>query len=418
MKVLVCGARGFLGAAICECLVQAGHTVVEGVREPRTVHELAVDFSRDLTPDAWLPRLAGIDAVVNAVGILVERKGQRFADIHEQAPIALFTACSVAGVRRVVQVSALGAERGGSAYFDSKLAADTFLATQPVEWQICRPSLVYGAEGKSASFFRALASLPVCVVPAQGRQMLQPIHIDDFAQAILRLLDPATPARQCVELVGATRVAYRDMLSSYRRQMGFESARTLSIPAWLIGATAAMLDPIPGAILTRDTWKMLRAGNVGDVVQTASLLRRPPKGVDGFIDAAQALPMREQALAHWRPGLLRGVLALVWLWTALVSLFMYPLHDSLALLARVHVTGPVATAALYGAGLLDLAFGAATLLMPSRRLWFAQAALIAFYTVVIAIAMPEFVIHPFGPLLKNLPILAVLFLLVAEEKTS
>jgi uncharacterized protein YbjT (DUF2867 family) len=417
VNVLVCGARGFLGAAICERLREAGHTVVKGVREPRAVDELAVDFSRDLTLDAWLPKLAGIDAVVNAVGILVERKGQRFADIHERAPIALFTACSAAGVRRVVQVSALGAERGGSAYFDSKLAADTFLTTQPVAWQICRPSLVYGAGGKSAAFFRALASLPVCAVPAQGRQMLQPIHVDDFAQAVLRLLDPATPARQCVELVGATRVAYRDMLSSYRRQMGFPRALTLSVPGWLIGVSAAVLDPIPGAMLTRDTWKMLRAGNAGDAAQTALLLQRPPKGVDDFIEPVQALSMRQQALAQWRPGLLRGVLALVWIWTACVSLFMYPLRESLALLAQVHLAGPVATAALYGAGLLDLTFGVATLLIPCRRLWLAQAALIAFYTLIIAIAMPEFVIHPFGPLLKNLPILALLFLLVAEEKT-
>jgi uncharacterized protein YbjT (DUF2867 family) len=419
VNVLVCGARGFLGAAICERLVQAGHTVVKGVREPHAfAQEVAVDFSRDLTVDAWLPKLAGIDAVVNAVGILVERSGQRFADIHEQAPIALFTACSAAGVRRVVQVSALGVEQGGSPYFDSKLSADRFLATQPIEWQICRPSLVYGAKGKSASFFRTLASLPVCAVAAQGRQMLQPIHIDDLAQAVLHLLDAATPARQCVELVGATRVAYRDMLSSYRRQMGFPRALTVSVPGWLISCAATLLDPIPGAILTRDTWKMLRAGNVGDAAQTASLLARPPKGVDDFMTPAEAPSMREQALAQWRSGLFRGVLALVWIWTALVSLFVYPLRDSLALLAQVQLTGPVAAAALYGAGLLDFTFGVATLLLPCRRLWLAQAALIAFYTVVIGIAMPEFVTHPFGPLLKNLPILAILFLLIAEEKKS
>jgi uncharacterized protein YbjT (DUF2867 family) len=418
VNILVCGAHGFLGAAICERLVHAGHTVVKGVRQPRAAREVAIDYAHDLTVASWMPKLAGIDAVVNAVGILVERSGQRFSEVHERAPVALFLACSAAGVRRVVQVSALGAERGGSAYLNSKLAADTFLTTQPVQWQICRPSLVYGTEGKSARFFRALASLPLTVVPAQGDQTLQPLHVDDFADAILSLLDIATPACRCVELVGATRVSYRDMLACYRRQMGFPRTFKVSVPGWLTGMTASVLDRVPGAILTRDTWKMLSAGNVGDAEQTQALLQRPPKGIEDFIAPVEASSMREQALAQWRPALFRSVLALVWIWTAFVSEFVYPEHDSLALLARVHLTGPIAWGALYGAAILDLALGVATLIFPGRRLWCVQAFLITFYTVVIAIVMPEFVTHPFGPLLKNLPILAILFQLVAEEKKS
>ena len=46
-----------------------------------------------------------------------------------------------------------------------------------------------------------------------------------------------------------------------------------------------------------------------------------------------------------------------------------------------------------------------------RWLWRAQLALIGFYTLVIACMLPEFLIHPYGPLTKNLPLLAAIWLL-------
>ena len=76
---------------------------------------------------------------------------------------------------------------------------------------------------------------------------------------------------------------------------------------------------------------------------------------------------------------------------------------------------------LYGACALDLAFGVATLAWPrrSRRwLWLAQIALIAFYSIVIAWRLPEFLLHPYGPISKNLPMLAALWMLYELEKPS
>jgi hypothetical protein len=61
-----------------------------------------IDFARDLSPEAWAPRLAGVEVVVNAVGILRERDGQTFELLHSRAPCALFAAAKAAGVRRVV----------------------------------------------------------------------------------------------------------------------------------------------------------------------------------------------------------------------------------------------------------------------------------------------------------------------------
>ena len=96
---------------------------------------------------------------------------------------------------------------------------------------------------------------------------------------------------------------------------------------------------------------------------------------------------------------------------------LYPVDDSLALLARTGLHGGVALAALYlGAG-LDLAFGVATVTM-RRRLWLyrVQLLLIAGYTAIITLWLPEFWLHPYGPILKNLPILALIIALHELER--
>ncbi len=416
MRILVCGGNGFIGNAIAERLTLAGHTVMRGVRHPEAAGGVAIDYSRDVDVEDWLPRLQGVDAVVNAVGIIVERRGQRFDQVHRRAPSALFAACAKAGVKRVLQISALGADRGDTLYFTTKRAADEALMSQPVEWQILRPALVYGANGASARFFRMLSSVPTFFLPGGGHQRLQPVHIDDVAEAALRLLDPDTKARQCIELVGPMEVEYRDMLRTYRSAMGFPPPMEISVPSAIVGLAANTLGRIPGAMLTPDTWRMLRAGNTGSPVAGAGLLGRVPRALVDFIRKSEASTLRQEALAAWRTPLLRIALAFVWITSGLVSAFVFPPDQSLRLLARVGLRGDIALAALYGSAFMDTALGVASAAWPGRRLWVAQMLVIVVYTAIIAVALPEFMVHPFGPITKNLPLLAILVVLYSEEK--
>lgn len=421
MNILVCGASGFIGSAVCARLAAAGHRVLRGVRRPQGPDDVAIDYSHDLEPAAWRARLHGVDAVVNAVGIISEHGAASFEALHARAPAALFAACAEAGVQRVVQISALGAERGDTPYFSSKRAADQALMALTLEWIILRPSLVFGPEGDSAAMFCQVASMPLMGAPALGEARFQPVHVDDLAQAVLAAVDPATPARQVVEVAGREAVSYDAMLASYRAAMGFAPAPVLHIPAPAMALAARVAGKIPGVPLTPDNWRMLRAGSaLAPGAQAGAALRgllgRAPRALGEFIAPAEGELLRLRALASWRTILLRWTLALVWLATAVVSAFVYPQADSLALLARVGLEGPLALLALYGAAALDGAFGIASVLWPRRALWLAQGALIVGYSAVIAVCLPEFLWHPFGPLLKNLPILAVLALLYSEEK--
>nr|WP_175025038.1 SDR family oxidoreductase [Burkholderia aenigmatica] len=414
MTVLVCGANGFIGRALCAQLEAGGHRVLRGVHRAAGPSDVAIDFAKDIDPDAWLARLAGVDVVINAVGILADRRGATLDAVHRAAPCALFIACCRAGVRRVIQISALGVERGDTRYFSSKVAADRFLQTLPIDFRIVRPALVYGTDGASARFFRMLASLPVHVLPAGGHQRLRPVHVDDLAEVVARCVDAPAAGNPVIDVVGNDEVEYREMLARYRAALGFPPAARVTLPGPLAGATATLFGRLPGAMFTRDTWTMLRGGNTGDPAAATAMLGRPPRGIDGFV-GAEAGALRRDALAMWRRPLLRGALAIVWIWTAIASAFIHPLHASLALLAPAHLTGLPALIALYAASALDFGFGIATVVAPSRRLWVAQAVLIVAYSAVIAVTMPGLLAEPFGPVLKNVPILAILLILFSEE---
>lgn len=417
LRVLVCGASGFIGRAICRHLASRGHIVVRGVRRPDLPGDLGIDYATDTDRRAWRERLEGIDIVVNAVGIIAEGRKARFDDVHHRAPAALFAACVEAGVRRVIQISALGAEHGDTPYFKSKHAADRILMSLPIEWQILRPSLVYGTDGISASMFRTLASLPVIPVPDLGQARFQPIHIDDLVEGVERAICPSVPCGQQINMVGGSPVSYPAMLDVYRRSMGFGRPLHLTIPASVMAFTTQLSGLIPGAALTPDNWRMLRAGNAADAKEATRLLGHPPKPIDQFIGPECAELLRTRALSAWCTPLLRHALAWVWIVTAWVSAFVHPPAESLALLGRVGLAGWPAETALYTAAMLDLMMGVACIRYPGRALWVAQAVLVLGYSAIIAIAIPEFLSHPFGPVIKNLPILAILFILSAESRS-
>jgi len=198
LRVLVLGADGLIGRAVCDALQAAGHRPVRGIRRRQGsggagVGHVEVDFARDTRQADWLPRLGGVDAVVNAVGIFAEHGEQTFRCIHAQTPRALFAACRQAGITRVVQVSALGAdEHATSRFHRSKRAGDAALHAMVPTGTSLQPSLVFGPAGASSRMLMLLSWLPLAVLPGSGRQRIQPIHVDDVAALVVRLLEDDT----------------------------------------------------------------------------------------------------------------------------------------------------------------------------------------------------------------------------------
>lgn len=413
MRVLLCGADGFLGRHIGSALARHGHEVVRGVHRRMHVADLALDYRSDLTPEAWLPRLVGIDAVVNAVGILHERQPGDFDRVHHRAPAALFQACAQAGIRRVVQISALGDAK--TPYLASKRAADQALEQLLPEGVVLRPGLIFGRDGASSRFFLTLASLPLHGLP-RGAGPVQPIHVDDVAEIVARLLDGAPVHHGSLEAPGPEPLGYGAWLAAYRAGLGLAPALAVSLPAPVMTAVAWLAGHLPASLLSPATWAMLRAGNIGDPAPAAKLLGRPLIAPGDFIAADERDSLRLRALAAWRRPLARWVLAAIWLGSALVSAGLFPIEDSLARLAPFGFSGWPALGVLAAATVLDLAMGLSTLLRPGRRLWQAQLAIVVGYSLLVIWRLPSYLLDPFGPILKNLAVAALLLQLWSEEE--
>lgn len=420
MKILVCGSTGCVGRATVQALRARGHQVIEAHRAAADDRlSWRVDFMQPVTPASWARRLdeASVEVVVNCVGMLMPSRRQRFERVHAEGPIELFRGAALAGVRRVVQVSALGVGDDAQAlampYLASKLRADDALASLPLQWAVLRPSLVYGPGSQSGALFALLAGLPVITLPARGTQPVQPLHVYELAEALARLIEGDGGWRAVHKLGGPRPQAYREMLAAYREAQGLGSPLWLPLPVALMRLGAWAAEALPQQVFCRDTLRLLERGSVPRDNALPLLLGRAPTGLArGLAVTPPRSPLALQAtLSPALAALLRASLAAMWIGTALVSAGLPQRSGVLHLLERCGFAGQAGLVMLVASCVLNLSLGVLTLWRPGALLYAAQAAAVIGYTTTAAWNMPELTLDHCGPLLKNLPVLAVVLVL-------
>lgn len=413
MRILITGATGFIGTHLVRRLAADGHHLIGAVRDAAAwrarlpCHDwLACDFTRDLSPTDWAPRLAGVDLVINAVGLIAEHGQQTFRQVQAEAPRALFTACSQAGIR-VIQISALGADAPApaTAFLRSKRDADDFLWQLPGECVVVYPSIVIGRGGNSTALFCRLALLPVVPLPSHGHQRLNPVHIDDLCEAIAHVVRHWPGGKQRHWLTGTDTYQMRELLALLREWMQLPAAPMLPLPLSLLTTAARVAEVLqPRGLLRRDTLAMLQ----GVATPPPSLAAVPPRPLREALwsRAAEGPACRQQALAALLQPALLASLVLVWLVTGLVSLF-WNRPAGYALLAGAGIHGALATGAIVAGGSADLALGLLLVSRRHRRLaCLLQIGLMLAYLLIASVIVPATWLDPLGPLTKTLPLLA------------
>ena len=428
MRVLVTGAYGFIGAHIVAALTEANHEVVCAVRGARVdsrfpgLKAIACDMARDVREEDWLPRLAGIDAVVNAAGILRERSGEKFTVVHEQAPMALFRSCRQLGIRRVIQISALGDPTDGE-FIASKHRGDDALATLDLDWLVLRPSLVYSARGSygGTSLLRAMAALPgVLPLPGDGTQLLQPIAAADVGLAVTAALNSSACTREVVELVGPEVLGLRDYLLAWRRWLGFTSQRTFAVPLALVRMSAVVGEHLGDGPLGQTMARMLERGNIGAADASTRLRQLLGLTPRTLLRALNEAPSQVQDRWHarlyfWLP-VLRVTIALLWMGSGLVG-WLTPLAEVAAAAPSSSLSPEALVSMARLTGSADLILGVLCLLRWRPRVVLTVMLLMLLgYTLGIGIMWPAHWLDPYGGLLKNLPLFAALAILLATDE--
>src|SRR3954468_14005094 len=294
MRVAVIGATGLIGSAVAAHLSSRSYSFVSMSRSVPggSLNAFAVDISDANSSSYWLPRLHGVDAIINCAGVLQDSPNDSAAMVHHLGVASLFAACEQLGIRRVIHFSAIGVDRETpSAFSRTKLAGDNALMERDLDWIILRPSVVIGRPAFGASaLMRGLAALPVIpIMPNTGQ--LQVVLLDDVVRAVEHFLQPGAPSRQIVELVGPDRYSFAEVVSHIRRWCRWPPAREIHLPRFVTNAVYKLGDMV--SVLgwrppVRTTAQLeITRGAVGDF-EAVKRLGLHPKSLPDFFAAEPA----------------------------------------------------------------------------------------------------------------------------------
>ena len=262
----VFGGSGFVGRYVVKRLAQRGYVVRVAVRDPEAAQFLKtmgtvgqiVPLKAPVTNEAGVARaVEGADFVVNLAGILTERGGATFQAIHADGAGLVARLASAAGVSRLVHVSAIGADPASpSRYGASKAAGELAMRQGFPGATILRPSIVFGPEDDFFNRFASMARMVPIMPVIAGDTQFQPVYVGDVADAIVAALIQPDAVGGVYELGGPRTLTMRALLDYIMKETGHRRP-TMAVPMGLARIQAAVLERLPGKLLTRDQLAML-----------------------------------------------------------------------------------------------------------------------------------------------------------------
>src|SRR5215203_6541734 len=411
MRVLILGGTGFIGSAVAARLRADGHECITASRSAGRPPHLRLDLAASPRTHAWAEELRGIDAVVNAAGVLQENSRESAAAVHVKGADAFYAACEIAGVRRVIHLSAIGVDRATpSAFSKTKREAETALMRRDLDWVVLRPSVVIGrsAYGGSA-LLRGLAALPILPV-LPNTAPIQPVHLDDVVETIVRLLQPGAPSRITLDLAGPERMSFTEAVQLFRRWLRWRPAMTITVPSFLAGLFYCMGDAAIalGWRTPANTTAQaeMRRGAIGDPEPWQTATGITPLDIEtALMREPASVQERWFARLYTLKPLVFGVFGLFWIATGLISLgpgFGY----GMSLLREGGLPERFGVATLVAGALADIVIGCAILYRPLNRYGLWAALIISLVYVVVGTSLvPRLWSDPLGPMLKIWPVL-------------
>ena len=308
--VTVFGGSGFLGRYVVRQLARDGWVIRVAVRDPKRAQYLkpmgvvgqVVPMATRLQDEASVARaVEGADAVINLVGILYESGKQSFDAVHHQGAKRIAKAAKAAGVKQLVQISAIGASaKSASDYARSKAAGEQAVRKAFKEAVILRPSIIFGPEDGFFNRFAAMARLsPALPLIGGGETRFQPVYVTDVADAVAAVLARPEAEGQTYELGGPKVYSFKELMQLLLKTIG-RRRLLLPLPFSIARVQAAVLElvtllPAPVAPpLTRDQVTLLESDNiVGKKARTLADLGIEPRSAEVIIPTY---------LDRYRPG--------------------------------------------------------------------------------------------------------------------
>jgi uncharacterized protein YbjT (DUF2867 family) len=272
LTAVVFGGGGFIGRHLVRRLGKAGAVVrvpsrhvsrLGALRTAGVVGQIVPEIIGTFDEAELTAAIQGADVVINLIGILGESRADSFDRIHTTLPGRIARIAAAAEVKRLIHVSALGADaHSKSAYARSKAAGEEAVREAFPQATILRPSIVFGPEDKFFNRFAAMALIsPVLPLIGGGHTKFQPVYVGDVADAIMAAATRVDAQGTLYELGGPATYSFRELMELLLAEMGVKRL-LVPLPWGLARFQAAIAEFIPGKPLTRDQVELLKHDNV------------------------------------------------------------------------------------------------------------------------------------------------------------
>lgn len=300
--VTVFGGSGFVGRHVVSALARRGYRVRAAVRRPDLAGHLqtmgAVGQIHAVQANLHFPSsvaraVEGAYTVVNCVGILAPQGAQSFAAVHAAGAQGIAEAARDAGVARLIDISAIGADaKSASVYARTKAEGERATLAAFPRAIIVRPSIVFGPEDSFFNRFAALAKYsPFLPLIGGGRTKFQPVFVDDLAAAVANVVDGAGVSGTIYETGGPDVLTFRQLLEMTQDYSG-RSRWLAPMPFWLAKLQALLTSPLPNALrpVTYDQVRLLQNDNVVSVTAIAEKRTLAALGIEKPNPVAMIVP--------------------------------------------------------------------------------------------------------------------------------
>lgn len=261
MKILITGAGGFVGGALVERL--AAHELILPSREPEKFRRAGLKgsfpvFNEDLEQ---LVIDSAPEVIINLLGIITETPGSSFELVHAGYTRRLLAGARFAGVKKFIQMSALGAAPDSlSAYQRSKFAGETAVKGSGLPYAIFRPSFITGPGQKFRKDLEKLARfIPVFAVPSDA--LVAPVETEAVAACFARAAEDEAIKNEVFELAGDRVINFRQLVSETLKAAGFHRL-VIGLPRKFFFPLLPLFEMFPEPPMTREQYLMMASPNI------------------------------------------------------------------------------------------------------------------------------------------------------------
>lgn len=277
-NVLLLGGSGFVGGWIANRLSERGMRVTIPTRRRENARSLILLPMVDLVqadihdPQQLAALMQGQDAVINLVGILHDKDsrlpyGKGFAQAHVELPRKIVAAMKLAGVRRLVHMSALNAAADApSGYLRSKGEGEAAIvsATGELDITVFRPSVIFGPGDSFLNLFaRFLRLLPVFPLGG-GQARFQPVYVGDVADAFAASLGDRATFGQRYDLCGPRVYTLQELVDYVGKLIGKPRSIINLGDSSLAYLQAGLLSLLPNPPMSPDNLRSMSVDSVTD----------------------------------------------------------------------------------------------------------------------------------------------------------